>query len=71
MNISGTASTRHSGNFRNWTASVLLVLFFCLCDLTVVAWSAQVVSVGELVAGWLSFALITLGIMVTISRVRG
>jgi hypothetical protein len=64
------ANNQTSGNFRNWTASVLLLTFFCLCDITIVAWSAKVVSAGELVAGWLSFALITFGIMVTISRIR-
>jgi hypothetical protein len=65
-----SANNQDSGSFRNWTASVLLLTFFCLCDITIVAWSAQVVSAGELVAGWLSFALITFGIMVTVSKLR-
>jgi hypothetical protein len=65
-----STNNQHSGSFRNWTASVLLLTFFCLFDVTIVAWSAKVVSAGELVAGWLSFALITLGIMVTVCRIR-
>jgi hypothetical protein len=52
--------------FAYWTASVLLLAFFCLCDASVVAWSANVVSAGELAAVWVAFTLITFGIMVTV-----
>jgi hypothetical protein len=53
-----------------WTASLLLLLAFGLGDVAVVAWSANVVTSGELLAGWLAFFLITFGIMVTICKVK-
>jgi hypothetical protein len=52
--------------FAYWMASVLLFAFFCLGDASVVAWSANLVSAGELAAVWVAFILITFGIMVTV-----
>jgi hypothetical protein len=53
-----------------WTASLLLLLTFGFGDVAVVAWSANVVTAGELVAAWLAFFLIAFGIMVTICKIK-
>jgi hypothetical protein len=63
--ISGqeTAPTPHT-LFR-WTAVFSVLASFGLGDVSVIAWSAKFVSAGELAAAWVSFAMITFGVLVT------
>lgn len=53
-----------------WTGAVLLLATFGLGDAAVVAYSADVVTAGQLFAFWMAYILISFGILFTLCKVK-
>jgi hypothetical protein len=50
----------------SWLISLLLLISFAMTDAAIVTWSAGLVSTGEVVASAFTFALISLGLLITV-----
>ncbi len=59
-----------NNHFLFWTAAVLLLMSFGFGDAAIVAWSASLVSSWQLLAAAFSFLLITMGLFVTVWRMK-
>lgn len=67
MNIS---ASHHDDRLLYWIAAMLLLLGCGLGDTAVIAWSASLLTMCQLMAGALAFGLIGTGLFVTVWQIR-
>ena len=67
MNI---PASRNNDDLLYWIAAILLLMGFGLGDAAIVAWSASLVTIWQLVAATISFVLIGGGMLFTVWQMR-
>jgi hypothetical protein len=65
-----TSTEQSSNHLLHWIAAVLLISFFALSDTAVIAWSASLVSAGQLAAAGTAFVSLSAGVLFTVWQLK-
>ena len=65
-----TPAVRNNDHLLYWIAAILLLVGFGLGDTGIIIWCASFITFGQLVVFAFSFALISVGALVTIWQMR-